>query len=226
MILELLESRRARRFAGGALAASTAVHLVAMGVAAHRAPPRDPNAPEVISVRYLIPPNRPATAPEERIQWAALGPGTTGWAAGAEAADAALPKAGGDRVALATRDASADMAPEPAFDPGQVFQEFEVDSAAAHDPRSGGPTYPDALRSSGVQGHVLVEFAVDTTGHADSTTFTVVEATHPEFAQAVREALPRMLFTPAVTHGRRVRQLVRLPMKFQLVTETAARGTE
>jgi hypothetical protein len=30
-----------------------------------------------------------------------------------------------------------------------------------------------------------------------------------------------MLFTPAVARGHRVRQLVRLPMKFKLITETA-----
>ena len=92
-------------------------------------------------------------------------------------------------------------------------------AAATRDPASDGPRYPDALREKGVQGEVLVEFAVDTAGHADPATFTVVESTHPLFVDAVREALPNMRFTPAVAHGRHVRQLVRLPMKFKLMTD-------
>jgi protein TonB len=186
---------------------------------------RDPGAPEPISVRYLIPVDR-GSSPVERIHWTPIGPGTAGWDLGAAAANAAIPKRGGDKVALATKDH--DDAPalaERSFEPDATFQEYEVDSAATRDPASGGPVYPDDLRQKGVQGEVVVEFTVDTTGHADSATFTVVEATHPEFAAAVREALPRMLFTPAVTRGRRVRQLVRLPMKFKLLTETASQGT-
>ena len=224
MFLRLLESRRARRFAGGALAASVAVHLSLAAGAASPPRVREPGEPEPISVRYLIPVNEGST-PVERIHWTPIGPGSAGWDLGAAAADAAVPKRGEDEVALATQDDAAPAAPEQAFKPDDTFEEYEVDSAATRDPASGGPVYPDELRVKGVQGEVLVEFAVDTTGHADSTTFTVVEATHPEFAQAVREALPRMLFTPAVTRGRRVRQLVRLPMKFKLLTETASQGT-
>ena len=77
------------------------------------------------------------------------------------------------------------------------------------------PGQPGAERTG--QGEVLVEFAVDTTGRADTGSFAVVQASHPLFAEAVRESLPRMLFTPALAGGRRVRQLVRLPMKFRLM---------
>jgi protein TonB len=224
MILRLLESRRARRFATGALAASVAVHLSFAGAAARPPVERDPGAPEPISVRFLIPVDQ-GSSPVERIHWTPIGPGTAGWDLGATAANAAIPKRGESEVALATNDDAAPALPDRSFEPGATFQEYEVDSAATRDPASGGPIYPDDLRQKGVQGEVLVEFTVDTTGHADSATFTVVEATHPEFAAAVREALPRMLFTPAVTRGRRVRQLVRLPMKFKLLTETASQGT-
>lgn len=224
MILELLESRRARRFAGGALTASVAVHLLATGMASRQAAPPDPGRPEPISVRFLIPPDQPGSGRAESIRYVALGPAAAGWDAGTAPAAAPAPDRGVQEVALATREPAPEPAAEDAFDPGAVFQEFEVDSAAARDPRSGGPVYPDDLRLKGVQGEVLVEFAVDTTGHADEATFNVVQSTHPDFAAAVREALPRMLFTPAVSHGRRVRQLVRLPMRFKLVGEAAREG--
>jgi TonB family protein len=224
MFLKLLESRRARHFAGGALAASVGVHLGFAG-AATRPPTSHEDRPEPISVRYLIPPDQPRVEVEERINWAAIGPGTSGWDARTASRDGLVPAPGGDELAQATRPTKVPVLAEDTFQLTMTYQEYEVDSAAARDPSSGGPTYPDELRLQGVQGEVLVEFAVDTTGHADSATFHVVEATHPQFADAVREALPRMLFTPAVARGRRVRQLVRLPMKFKLLTETAAQGT-
>jgi TonB family protein len=225
MILRLLESRRARHFAGGALAASVAIHL-GLGSAAVRTPdPRAGERPEALSIRYLLPPDQPHAVAVEHIDWASIGPGTNGWQTGADAANAAVPTRGGDDVAEASRATEVPVLEEEPFQQALTYQEFEVDSAATRDPASGGPAYPDELRAKGVQGEVLVEFAVDTTGHADSTTFVVVTASHPEFAQAVRDALPQMLFTPAVANGRRVRQLVRLPMKFKLLTETAASGT-
>lgn len=225
MFLKLLESRRARHFAGGALTASMAIHL-GLGGAVVRAPRARPSdAPEALSIRYLLPPDQPKAEAVEHIDWVAVGRGSDGWDAGSVAKSAALPTRGDDEVAMATRRRVLPPTPDDPAQAATTYQDFEVDSAAARDPASGGPVYPDDLRVKGVQGEVLVEFAVDTTGHADSTTFNVVEATHPEFARAVRDALPRMRFTPAVAHGRRVRQLVRLPMKFKLLAESAGTGT-
>jgi protein TonB len=196
-----------------------AVHLSFAGAAAR--PPRAhaAGAPEPISIRYLLPPKQPLGAPVERINWAAIGAGINVPAAAPP--DVELPARDADESALASRLPAVPVEPVALFEPGATFQEYEVDSAATHDPASGGPEYPDSLRVAGVQGEVLVEFAVDTTGHADSTTFVVVTSTHPEFTRAVRDALPRMLFSPAIAGGRRVRQLVRLPMRFKLLTETA-----
>jgi TonB family protein len=220
MILKLLESRRARRFAGLALFASVAVHAATIGAAARPAPAR-PAGEEggLISLRYLLPPDRVQAPVGERIRFIAIGPGTSGWAAGNDpAATAGEPVVGSRQPAQATRE------PESVDDgektePTTLFTEDQVDSAATRDPASAGPSYPDELREKGVQGEVLVEFAVDTTGRADPGSFTVVMTTHPLFADAVRDALPGMLFTPALAHGRRVRQLVRLPMKFKLLVE-------
>lgn len=217
MWLKLLESHRARVVTGWALAASVAVHATGV-IGAWTRPARSladiPEGP--ISIRYLLPPDHVERAVGERIQWIAPGTGATGYAA-----------AGG--ATRATRDPGDAPPPEArrpivpaagdAPDETRIFTVEDVDSAAARDPSSDGPRYPDALRQKGVQGEVLVEFTVDTAGHADPATFTVVESTHPLFADAVREALPLMRFTPAVARGHHVRQLVRLPMKFKLMTD-------
>ena len=216
MILRLLESRRARRIAGGALTASVAVHALTVGAAVH--PPTNVHVVDEgpISIRYLLPPDQIKQPLGERIQFIPIGEGTSGWRQGLDPASTIAPVAGDRAPQKAT------VPPDPQVEgtgalATTLFTEDQVDSAATRDPNSAGPTYPDALREQGVQGEVLVEFAVDTTGHADPGSFEVVQASHPLFAQAVREALPHMLFTPAVAHGQRVRQLVRLPMKFRLV---------
>lgn len=216
MILRLLESRRARRIAGGALTASVAVHALTVGVAVR--PPTGVHVVDEgpISIRYLLPPDQVKQPLGEHVQFIPIGVGTSGWQAGLDPSSTLAPVAGDRAPQKAT------VKPEPQAEGNgalatTLFTEDQVDSAATRDPNSAGPAYPDELREQGVQGEVVVEFAVDTTGHADPGSFEVVQASHPLFAQAVRDALPRMLFTPAVAHGQRVRQLVRLPMKFRLV---------
>ena len=218
MLFKLLESRRARVVTGWALAASVGVHATGVaGTWTHRAR-RFVDSPDgPISIKYLLPPDHVARAVGERIQWVAPGTGTTGYAAATAPAAATTADPGDAPPPQARR-------PEPPtagadFDETRLFSVEDVDTAAVRDPSSDGPRYPEALREKGVQGEVLVEFTVDTTGRADPSTFTVVESTNPLFTDAVREALPLMKFTPAVAHGRHVRQLVRLPMKFKLMTD-------
>jgi hypothetical protein len=66
---------------------------------------------------------------------------------------------------------------------------------------------------------VLVQFVVDTIGRADTTTYRVIKASHTEFAQAVRTALPGFRFTPAQLHGRKVRQMVHQPFDFSITSD-------
>jgi protein TonB len=78
------------------------------------------------------------------------------------------------------------------------------------------PPYPEALRSAGVDGHVLVEFTVDTTGRVDPNSIRVVESTHELFTRAVREALAGFRFVPAQAAGRRVSALAQMPFEFHI----------
>ncbi|MES2525295.1 MAG: energy transducer TonB [Gemmatimonadota bacterium] len=97
-----------------------------------------------------------------------------------------------------------------------VFPRDAVDRSVVLMPGSASPRYPEMLRASGVQGGVMMEFVVDTTGRAESGSLRVLQSDHPLFAEAVRSALARMRFVPAEVAGRKVRQLVQQPFGFAL----------
>jgi protein TonB len=98
----------------------------------------------------------------------------------------------------------------------QTYFEFEVEEPVQQIPGTGVPRYPDILRQAGIEGEVLAQFTVDTTGRADVSTLKILRATHDQFAQAVRQALPAMRFVPARVGGKKVKQLVQQPFVFQI----------
>lgn len=77
------------------------------------------------------------------------------------------------------------------------------------------PVYPDSLWNAGIPGRVVAQFIVDQAGKIESGTVTIASATHPAFASAVRVALERAVFHPALLDGEPVRQLVELPFDFR-----------
>ena len=98
----------------------------------------------------------------------------------------------------------------------QPYFEFQVEQAVRIAPGSAHPSYPAMLKSANVEGEVLAQFVVDTTGRAEMGTFRVLKSSHDGFTQAVRSVLPFMRFIPATTGGRKVRQMVQHPFTFAL----------
>ncbi len=96
-----------------------------------------------------------------------------------------------------------------------IFTADEVESIARLVPGTFTPFYPDSLWRTSVDGETLVEFVVDGLGRVDMQFFSVSSASNPAFAESVREALFRARFVPAIRGGRHVRQLVRLPTRFE-----------
>lgn len=76
------------------------------------------------------------------------------------------------------------------------------------------PIYPDSLLRRGLEGRVLAEFVVDSAGKAEMETFGVVFSTDRLFTDAVRRAVARARFVPAVMDGKAVRQLMQVPISF------------
>lgn len=98
----------------------------------------------------------------------------------------------------------------------QTYFEYQVEKPAIARPDSPAPIYPAALRSAHVEGEVDAEFVVDTTGRVVPWSVTLTKSTNKAFADAVREALPKMRFVPAEVGGVRVQQVVQQPFTFAL----------
>lgn len=80
--------------------------------------------------------------------------------------------------------------------------------------------YPAVLRQAGIEGRAIVQFWVDTTGHAVPGSARVLSSTHELFAQAALAVVPHARFTSgeAIFDGVRVRAriLVRLPLTWTM----------
>ena len=112
---------------------------------------------------------------------------------------------------------SAPTPPAAAGNGGQrTYIASQVDKPVVPERYNAPPEYPEPLLRGRVEGTVLAQFTVDTTGRADVTTLKVLKPADPLFIQAVRNALPNMKFSPAKLNGRKVKQVVRAPFAFRI----------
>jgi len=101
--------------------------------------------------------------------------------------------------------------------PDQTYFEFQVEKQVAPVAGSTGPRYPDMLRSANVEGEVLAQFVVDTTGRVEgSPPPKILKSSHDLFTNAVRQYLSSARYYPAEIGGRKVKQLVQQPFNFTL----------
>ncbi len=233
MLGVLLESRAPRQRRAGGAAMSVAAHLAVVGAltaaAAHATrvtldhpspvllrfppPPRPPiaarmdaasGAPDVvapvpeISLMHLLPLARIPNAIPPVIQVAGHAYDSVVIRAGPHGASNGLPKS-----ILGDGDAEAN-------------DRWGGSEALMHVVRAAKPRYPDMLRSAGIDGRVLVQFTVDTTGRVDMASVKILASTHELFTRAVRDALRDFRFAPAEVGGRRVPALAQMPFEFQL----------
>ena len=96
-----------------------------------------------------------------------------------------------------------------------VYFEFQVDEPATM-VGSLAVTYPEVLRSAGVEGKVRFQFVVDAAGRVEQGTLRAVTSSNESFTSAGQAALLRAQFSPARIRNQPVRQLVELPMMFQV----------
>jgi periplasmic protein TonB len=104
----------------------------------------------------------------------------------------------------------------PVTDDAAPMYNFAVDKPAYAIPGQDAPPYPGALRNAHVEGEVQVQFVVDTTGHADMSTFKVLSSPHEMFTQAVRNQLPKYRYIPAEVNGRKVKVFVSQAFIFKI----------
>lgn len=78
------------------------------------------------------------------------------------------------------------------------------------------PRYPAALRAAAIDGEILAQYVVDTTGRIQPGSWKVLRASHDGFREAAREAVEAGRFKPARIAGRPVRQLVQQSIRFTI----------
>jgi TonB family protein len=78
------------------------------------------------------------------------------------------------------------------------------------------PEYPQLLRTAGIQGTVVVQVVIDTTGRVEPNSLKIIRSPNPGFDQPVKDAMRRALFRPGRLQGRAVRVLVQIPFNFTL----------
>ena len=98
-----------------------------------------------------------------------------------------------------------------------AYSSDQVDKPVLLRPGMPAPSYPERLRSAGIGGIVVVEFVVDTLGTVENGSMRLLQTDHDLFAAAVTRVVPTLRFLPAEAMGRKVRQLVRLPFRFDLL---------
>lgn len=227
-------ARRERSNAAGIV--STAVHAIVFGVWVLATLPTSSLPADGLTNRlyYIPPPNKPPPSRESResVRYITLDDGT-GRGPGQPSIDAAKAftpsqaavEAGGARVDSTPPSTPSAPVAAPEKSADSVFTELEVDSAVVRSALSAGPAYPLDLLAKRVEGMALVRYVVDTTGFADTESFTVIQATDPGFARAVRDALPYMRFSPAKIGPKKVRMLVEQPFTFK-ISPTLANGAK
>jgi protein TonB len=101
------------------------------------------------------------------------------------------------------------------IDPGAAFIEAVVDEK----PSLVSPPqldYPDLLRQAGIEGTVLIEVIIDTTGHAEPASLKVVQSSNKAFELSARDAVLKSLYRPGRVRGQAVRVLVQVPINFNI----------
>lgn len=76
--------------------------------------------------------------------------------------------------------------------------------------------YPEDLRLSAIQGTVILQAIVDTSGQVEIHSLKVIRSTYAQFSDAALNVLRRTRFRPARINGRPVRVLIQVPVNFML----------
>ncbi len=89
----------------------------------------------------------------------------------------------------------------------QTFLEAAVDERPE---RLSGPypRYPEMLRQAGIEGFVLLEFVIDTSGHVEEGSLKVLQSTNRAFEGPAKIVITRSLYRPGRVRGQAVRVLV------------------
>jgi outer membrane biosynthesis protein TonB len=105
---------------------------------------------------------------------------------------------------------------ESEYDPNRIWASSALSGERPRRISSPRLVYPPWLRNSGIEGHVVLQFVIDTLGLAELHSIQVVEATHQGFVDAATTFVCASLYRPGRVRGRPVRVLVQVQINFTL----------
>jgi len=76
--------------------------------------------------------------------------------------------------------------------------------------------YPEILKQAGIDGHVVVEAIIDTTGHAERGSIRILSSTNQLFEQPSKDVVAASVYRPGKISGRPVRVRVQVPLNFSV----------
>ena len=76
--------------------------------------------------------------------------------------------------------------------------------------------YPEILKQAGIEGSVVIEAIIDTTGTAEPGSVRVVQSSHRAFEAAARDAVLRSRYRPGRVRGQAVRVRGQVPITFSI----------
>jgi TonB family protein len=97
----------------------------------------------------------------------------------------------------------------------EAYDEREVDTPASSF-NARVPVYPPSLRAAGIEGRVVAQFIVDPSGRATAESFRILSSSSDLFSEAVRKSILETRFTPARLRGQPVSQMVQQLFVFRL----------
>ena len=208
---------------------SVVVHVALIGAAVYGTEVESRQLAEEVTQRvFFMPPpdRRPATeAVVERLQYVDVGniARVTGTDTGS-GPSVIRTKSGEDAGDRDVRGVDVvDQLPQVPFPSADsVYSMLDVEEIAVRSEGSAAPAYPPELLTKGVEGSVLTNFVVDTTGRADTSTIDILEPAHRLFVESVRTAIPGMRFSAAMVQGRKVRQMVEQRFQFRVTPPVSA----
>lgn len=97
----------------------------------------------------------------------------------------------------------------------QTFMEAAVDEPPE---RLSGPDprYPEMLRQAGIEGSVVLEFVIDTSGRVEESSIKIIQSTNRAFEGPARDVIRRSLYRPGRVRGQAVRVLVQQSISFTI----------
>jgi protein TonB len=223
-LLELYSRSTAVRVSAGGLVVSLAAHLIMVGplLVSPRASPAADSAEAFTPVEFLIPRDRlEGSRPKrETVSWVALAP--TAALGFDQKKDESKDHSRLEIVMAKGVEADREKTETPPVQPpialgDSIKTELEVDSTVVRYENSAAPPYPESMLRRRLEGSVMVQYVVDTTGRVDTASFRVLFATHADFAKSVKNTLPLMRFHPAMMANKHVAQLVEQPFVFKIV---------